>query len=501
MSTRILMAAALIALTAPAAAVSGSVEEMGHVRVLNLWGTWSEMGYAHGYLMGPDIAELFEGYFMEMIGGASNYEYVRGWFSSYFLVPPELQQYGAGIISGAADTVSLYSPSLGRDLDVVDVYVVSSVPDLSALAVVQGPSCSSVSAWGEATEGDPELSGSPAVSRNLDYYVDNTGTVLDHCLLVTFDPDEGQDWVSIGFPGFMGSLSGISEGGVCATLNMGNHQGTTQYPGAFVPICMALAQGLYSPDFDGSGQHDVEDLKTALTTYHRSNSYDIHVVGRRDLAGEDSCATVVEVCNRYGHDFRYSSDEPDIAPFRMILTNHHRVLTSPVSCYRYAMLLDSLTAEPDVDLERLWGFMAAVGYPPVPGSGGTLHTMLFAPEQMEMAVAFAGPGQPSYERDPEVIAWDDLFPNHGPQGAGEGASPRPGPMVWPNPGSGVFSLQGAPGATYSVLDVSGRSTGITGTTAADGTAGLDLTGLPAGIYTVLLFSADGPVPVQLLHLE
>ncbi len=35
--------------------VNGSIEYIGDIRILNLWGTWPEMGYAHGYLLGPDI--------------------------------------------------------------------------------------------------------------------------------------------------------------------------------------------------------------------------------------------------------------------------------------------------------------------------------------------------------------------------------------------------------------------------------------------------------------
>ncbi|HRW77831.1 MAG TPA: hypothetical protein P5207_04090 [Candidatus Sabulitectum sp.] len=30
---------------------NGSLESIGEIEVVNLWGTWSEMGYAHGRLL------------------------------------------------------------------------------------------------------------------------------------------------------------------------------------------------------------------------------------------------------------------------------------------------------------------------------------------------------------------------------------------------------------------------------------------------------------------
>ena len=64
-----LLAAALILLVArPVLGVNGSVEMIGEIRILNVWGSWEEMGYAYGYLLGPDIVEVYEGYFLELAG-------------------------------------------------------------------------------------------------------------------------------------------------------------------------------------------------------------------------------------------------------------------------------------------------------------------------------------------------------------------------------------------------------------------------------------------------
>ena len=465
--------------------VNGSIEYIGDIRILNLWGTWSEMGYAHGYLLGPDIEEVFEEYFLEMTGGVSNYESVRLYFQLYFDIPSDFVDYSQGIISGISDTIGVYSDTLGRNMDYIDICVVSATPDLSGLRDMKQFLCTSVSSWDNATVGDPELNGAPAISRNLDYYVDTGNSILGNSLLITFEPETGQDWISVGFPGFAGCLSGMNETGISACLNKGNYQETTQYTTPFIPICMALALGLSDEDFDESGTCDVEDMKTALTYWNRLNSFDIHIVTCRTLAGQDSSSVVTEVNNSDGYAFRFAEHEPDIAPCRMILSNHHRVLRPPVGCYRYSYLMDSLTTNPHVTLERLWNFMGAVGWPATPGSGGTIQTMIFMPEHLRIGLAFATASTPSYDQVPEWIEWTDIFPNHSPQGIESGITTEQVVLLSPNPSSGIvtISYQGSV-HDISVYDTAGRRIDANICEFGEGYLSFDLSSLPEGIYRI-----------------
>lgn len=479
------LALPVLALASAVSGFSGSVEMIGEIRVVNLWGSWEEMGYAHGRLLGSDIKEVYEGYFLELAGGTANVNLLRSYFPQYFTVPVEFTDYAEGIITGMADTVSLWSGVYGRNMDVLDLYISSSVPDLSAVVDMPHLFCSSVSAWGDATAGDPLLLGTPATSRNLDFFVDSQSDILDQSILVVHDPADGQEWISVTFPGFMGTLSGMNETGLTATLNMGNHQGMFQTSAPFVPICMALALGLSRQDFDGSGQCDIQDLTGAATLWNRANSYDIHIVSPEALGTGDGPGVVAEVNNQNGTALRHSSDEPTIAPDRMILTNHHRVLYPPISCYRYSRLLDSLTTSPEVTLDRLWNFMEAVGFPPAPGSGGTLHTMILQPQQRRIGVAFASPGIAPYNKDPQWIQWSDLYPNHGQQSAPDDPE-HPGFRVYPNPASTVVHVTLAterhtPPCLY---DMAGRRTG-TQFTLANGVFSADVSGLATGLYMVV----------------
>jgi len=201
---------------------------------------------------------------------------------------------------------------------------------------------------------------------------------------------------------------------------------------------------------------------------------------------------VVEVNNRNGFTFRYAEDEPDIAPYRMILSNHHRVLIHPVPCYRYGYLMDSLTANPDVTIGRLRNFMEAVGWAATPGYGGSIQTMVFMPEHLKMGIAFTSLSKPSYEQDPEWIEWTDIFPNHDPQGISSTLSTElPMIQICPNPTTGLFTiLHNGSLQNLSIYDTSGRRVTPVITNDENGCIITDLSSLPEGVYICRMKSGE-----------
>jgi len=469
----------------PSGEVQGSLEQQGPIEVLNLWGSWEEMGYAHGYLLAPRIKLVYETYMVELAGGVSNIEALRLFYIQHFQTPSRFSSYAAGGIAGMADSVDLYSDVFGRELDTLDVLVASAVQDFSGATPLGDLLCSSVSSWGEATASEPELAGSPAMSRNLDFFVDSAANVLDAQLLVTLDPDSGQDFVSIGFSGYLGTLSGMNESGVCAALNMGDHKGITTWEPDFVPITMALAMGLCDEDFDGSGSHDAGDLVAALTEYNRSSSYIIHVVADPELAWQGDTGLVVEVNNSVGHALRSAGDEPAIAPDHMAATNHHRKLYSPSPGWRYPLLVDSMAADPDMTLGRFWSLMGEVGFPPTPNSGGTIQTMIFAPQQRRIGLAFSTDEAASWEQDPYWLDWDDLFPNHDPQSADPDRPQSPGLSIRPNPATGTVAVAVPGPGALEVYDLCGRRVSPPLIGAAGCSRELDVSALSPGVYLMV----------------
>jgi hypothetical protein len=295
----------------------------------------------------------------------------------------------------------------------------------------------------------------------------------------------------------------MNESGINATLNMGNYAGTSQASPAFVPICMALTLGLCLSDFDQSGSHDIEDLMEAATFWNRANSYDIHITSPRSLSAGGDPAVVAEVNNHMGFAFRYSSDEPSVAPYHLLLTNHHRVLYPPISCYRYQRMLDSLATDPDITLDRLWNFMGAVGEAPIPGVGGTLQTMIFQPEQRRTGLAFASSGVGPFSKPPQWIEWTDIYPNHFPEGIEEGEFQEPVVALLGNPVTSVIcvSAQVASCADLALFDLDGRRMDAVFTEVSENVFTADVSHLAPSVYFVKARSSTGDDFAQVLVLR
>jgi hypothetical protein len=105
---------------------------------------------------------------------------------------PRDREYLIGIADGAGVTP-------GRLLRVV------------ALVLLSDASCSGLVAFGPATEDGRLLQ-----TRNLDWGSDELGAERGTVLLV-HEPPGGQRWLSIGFVGLVGSVSGINESGISLT--------------------------------------------------------------------------------------------------------------------------------------------------------------------------------------------------------------------------------------------------------------------------------------------
>ncbi len=190
--------------------VHGSLEERDGVHVLEVHGTLEERGFTEGYLTGDRIVALFRGFALSRlpIPGAWNLMVLPKLRAALDL-PDWVRPWCAAVIEGIAarDESLLRIPELGRDLTVDDLIGVAALPDLLGLA------CSSFVAWGEEVEGD-----GPVVGRNLDYFANDE--LLRNTMVVVHRPrGDRAGWVSIGWPGMAGCLTGFSDRGVSVAIH------------------------------------------------------------------------------------------------------------------------------------------------------------------------------------------------------------------------------------------------------------------------------------------
>lgn len=215
---RFSLTAALFALSLPLAAqattapqeVRGSLSERDGVMVLEVHGTLEERGYAEGYLAGDRIVSLFRGFALSRlpIPGAWNLM-VLPKLRSVLELPDWVRPWCEAVVEGIAarDEELLEIPELGRDLRADDLIGIAALPDLLGLA------CSSFVAWGGEFDGD-----GPVVGRNLDYFANDE--LLRSTMVVVHAPrGDRAGWVSIGWPGMAGCLTGFSDRGVSAAIH------------------------------------------------------------------------------------------------------------------------------------------------------------------------------------------------------------------------------------------------------------------------------------------
>ncbi len=472
-----------ILFSATNAQVNGYLEVVGDIPVLHLWGTDYEMGHAYGTIMGLDMVTLIENGVVPDYGGVTNYEDARTYFTNSFTVPGRMQTMADGIISGMADHPDsiIYSDVLGRDFDALDIHMGNSILDFTALSYLDMQmGCSSISAWGNSTINDPVVQGGAAMSRNYD--LGPGSSIADHLLMISYSPDVGLDWVSISFTGTIGCISGMNEYGIAAAGNWSNHWAVSVYDPPFVPAFYRTAMGLLEEDFDSSGTHDLGDFVEAVscTTWNNASSTCWHAIAPAGLEYNGERAIVVEIQNVEGSAVRVSADDPIIHPEHLILTNHHRLLFSPVGCSRYSGLSDSILVDPEIDLDRFWDFMVACDQ-----GNTTYQTMIFNAEDREIGLAFADSSGEAFTKDPVWFTWDDLL----------GIEPQQhiDPIilsVFPNPTSGIITINyaGVVPSDVSVYNISGRRIESDILPIGNGTHMVDISDQPSGVYFILVTS-------------
>jgi len=203
--------------------VHGRIETHQGLRVLRVWGTPAERGYAHGYLLAEDICKMmnteFAARFARMPELLSQARAALPRLIEYpDEVDAELDALWRGFLARKPDR---NMPELEREFDRTDLLVAN------ALDVFGLMGCSSFTVWGEQAVG-----GGVLTARNFDWPL--TGDhMLDQTLLVVQMPKDKVATASISWPGYIGTVTGISDDGVAAYLHVGNAKFSLPQPSSW----------------------------------------------------------------------------------------------------------------------------------------------------------------------------------------------------------------------------------------------------------------------------
>ena len=385
--------------------VNGYFHEVSGQRILHVWGSHYEMGYAHGYLLADEIMEVMNGYVLHLLPKAI-YRLAHLAVPPLFEVPEPYLEEVTGIIDGMERSgADIYIEALGRKIDIQDLVLCNAVGDLGAMA------CSTQIAWGAGTETDPVLQGETAFVRNLDWTLAGPNPFLlpERTIVMVFSStQEGARTVaSISFPGYFGCLTCMNEEGVVASLNIA-HNGVgllgVNYAERFVHVGLIMRQALET-DYNQDGRSSIHDVMDNTLDKTRSGAFVITLAEPMGPAGLNP-AVIVEADNQ-GVAFRVPADEPVFTDNVLAATNHLRKLRPAEECDRYDTLRDRIVQQQGrMTLDTMWDIEAAVIQDYFLST--TMQTVYFVPHRKEMGVAYSTAEAYSPELEPSVLSWDDV---------------------------------------------------------------------------------------------
>ncbi len=424
LKTQCFLLAGLLAIAVPPAPLraapplTGQLEYVNGMRVLRLWGTHYQQGYAHGNLLAEEIVDLLENYMIGRMYALDMYFYTSVLFLLYARVPVPYQLEIAGLYQGMKDSLGeegLYSPQLKRGFGPLDLLRWNMLEvlqlDFETNDSHAGGMCSSFSAWGDAT-----ADGALIMARNLDFgYPDDM--LEQSSLLIAYEDHgrvfQGREWISFAWPGLIACGTGMNEDGVGAAAHYSNSNPNVEdlfveIPRYYTPLGFVLRDVLESRRDDPLLYFY---LRIALS--HTAGSYNIHVF-RPHLGGDEKAAAPAAVIegNHLWAVARTPAQNSRCEPRLdgsccLAATNHHRLLLEPVPCERYEKIVQALNGSGAPDMQAALT-IASETYQ-YDGPFHTMQIMAFNADTREFMVSFADGSGHAYEKEPIHFFWEDIF--------------------------------------------------------------------------------------------
>ncbi|MFO1077452.1 MAG: C45 family autoproteolytic acyltransferase/hydrolase [Planctomycetota bacterium] len=405
---------------APAApAVHGRIEDLGGgLRLLRLWGTPAERGYAHGFLLGKEIAAGAVAEFEHRFGVRKDLlELARSAVGRVVAYPDDVGAEIDALFAGlTASAVDLQMPALGRAFDLVDLRVAN------ALDVFGLMGCSGFTVWGDEVVG-----GGVLTARNFDWPLTGEHLLTNTMLVVQHRPDAAAT-ASVTWPGYVATVTGVSSEGVAAFLHVGTGKITYTPEAESWPTAVAARCILEQLRADAPAAASFGKARELLSNTSPPAGFLTRVV----LATVPAGGAPVGV---FETDHRKSVLADGPAEFSVV-TNHFHTRkdgreASKDSLGREQQLCDGVAGclregDDKVSVEEAWQLLAKVQRGGRRGFG-TLHALVFrnAPWCFELRIATMDgkqivPATASQRRF--ALTREQLFGTGDPAGAASGSS-------------------------------------------------------------------------------
>ena len=361
----------------------GTLRTIKGKKVLHLWGTPSQRGYAQGYLVGPQIRDMIEYFNVEFGAGSASYyeETVIPFVENNFKYAPEDIEEFEGILKGMRQSgCDLHIPALGREVSIGDLKALNCYGEWLSL------SCSSVSVWGHWTPG-----GELILGRDMDGENDLRKATVLHVLIFAIEPasPDKKRWVSVMWPGFIGTYSGMNEDGVGVFTHKGDTDADPSITG-LRPKALIVREILEKVD----GVDTINKVEKIIKSHAVESGgalgvgNNLHVVS--PYVGQKHPAAIFED-DYYGGAIRYPGEVPPTDPHCLVCCNtflKYKVPSPQPTRWgrRYHDLIDKLAAF--AAYHRTIGMTEMIDLLQTSGHRRTEHSIIFRPNRMIIALAY-----------------------------------------------------------------------------------------------------------------
>lgn len=341
---------------ADARALHGELGEVDGMPVLTLWGTQEERGFSEGYLLADAIVDLVRGFCLSkrVVPNPKLWDMTIVYrVKEVVTVPERLRRRYAAVLEGVTARLGKAPviAELERTLTVDDLVAFAAIPDITGLL------CSSFAAWDEAATGDGLL-----VGRSLDYFA--TGEFMRRTMIIVNAADgERRGWVSIGWPGLHGCVTGISDAGVLVAIHDVPRMGRRE--ARFTPRLIALTELIERLDpADAEASGEISDVamrgRDILRQFHYGMGGNV-MLAWHTPSTRGAC--VLEIDGNSGFDSGVSLRLPEGQSY-IACSNHHRLRGQDRRhCRRYRTIWQRLegTSSDSLDLTSGWELIRAAG--------------------------------------------------------------------------------------------------------------------------------------------
>jgi hypothetical protein len=448
-----------------------------NLKVVKVFGTHQERGYAYGYLLGQDIHQMLAGYIKPIFG--SSYANAKA-----LVVAGNDLQIEARFVTEAQAVIDGMNAAGSNisGLDVNDLLLGNCMLDVMALMGMKaGMGCSSLMSWGDATLGTP-LNGKSVISRHLDWQVNST--LIANQVMVIHQPSEAGErpWLLIGFAGMMSALSGVNEDLGIFQHMMDDYTSTAVHNQHFTPVWFAMRDALELDDYNNDGFNDVQDVKASLLASSNgfAEGYLISALARNN-ADDERVAMVAELTPTTPlHTFR-SNLLPDSIPGDNLYTANWQIGRNNALhfCPRYNGIRNHIGTGTLIGLPQNWALLRDWSH-----LSNNIQFMQFSPEENHLCVSMRM-GTAAYLND--SLGFDlDVLLN---QAVGMPENTKiQGLRIQPNPVStsliisGLSTIKNASGIRIS--DFAGRQVAAYPLNSSSDSLEIPVSRLKAGAYTL-----------------